>query len=359
MFSFIAVIVLFLIAWAGTAIGLQVVFGIIIPYLAIALFIVGFILKITNWSRSAVPFRIPTTGGQQKSLPWVKHSKFDSPATKWQVVVRMALEILTFRSLFRNTRMRLKEGSKISYQLEIFLWVGALAFHYAFLTVMIRHLRFFTEPVPFFVQLLANVDGFFRMEFLFPGWQFGLPGVYLSGMVLLLAVVYLFSRRIVVSQVKYISLASDYFPLFLIFGIAFTGILMRYVLRVDIAAAKELTMGLVTFRPTIPEGVGTVFYVHLFFVSILLAYFPFSKLMHLGGIFLSPTRNLTTDTRAKRHINPWNYPVPVHTYEEYEDEFRDKMVEAGLPVDRAPEEKPVEEEAPVEGESPAEEEGKE
>ncbi len=359
MFSFIAVIVLFLIAWAGTAIGLQVVFGVIIPYLAVFVFIVGFVLKITNWSRSAVPFRIPTTGGQQKSLPWVEHSKFDSPTTKWQVVVRMALEILTFRSLFRNTRMGLKEGSKLSYQLEIFLWVGALAFHYAFLTVAIRHMRFFTEPVPIFVQLLESVDGFFRMEFLFPGWQFGLPGVYLSGLVLLLAVVYLFSRRIFVAKVKYISLASDYFPLLLIFGIAFTGILMRYVIKIDVAAAKELTMGLVTFRPTIPDGVGTVFYIHLFFVSILLAYFPFSKLMHLGGIFLSPTRNLTTDTRAKRHINPWNYPVPVHTYEEYEDEFRDKMVEAGLPVDKAPEVKPVAEEASVEDEPPAEVEEKE
>jgi nitrate reductase gamma subunit len=359
MFSFIAVIVLFLIAWAGTAIGLQVVFGVIIPYLAVLVFIVGFILKITNWSRSAVPFRIPTTGGQQKSLSWVEHSKFDSPTAKWQVFVRMALEVLTFRSLFRNTRMRLKEGTKLSYQLEIFLWVGALAFHYAFLTVLIRHMRFFTEPVPFFVQLLENVDSFFRMEFLFPQWQFGLPGVYLSGLVLLLAVVYLFSRRIFIAQVKYISLASDYFPLLLILGIAFTGILMRYVIKIDVAAAKELTMGLVTFRPTIPDGVGTVFYIHLFFVSILLAYFPFSKLMHLGGIFLSPTRNLTTDTRARRHINPWNYPVPVHTYEEYEDEFRDKMVEAGLPVDKAPEEKPVEDQAPVEGEPPAEEEEKE
>ena len=359
MFSFIAVIVLFLIAWAGTAIGLQVVFGVIIPYLAVLVFIVGFILKITNWSRSAVPFRIPTTGGQQKSLPWIKQSKFDSPVTKWQVFVRLALEILTFRSLFRNTRMRLREDSRVSYQLEIFLWVGALAFHYAFLTVLFRHLRFFTEPVPLLVQLVEGVDSFFRLEFLFPQFHFGLPGVYLSGLVLLLAVVYLFSRRIFVSQVKYISLASDYFPLFLIFGIAFTGILMRYVIKIDVTAAKELAMGLVTFRPTIPDGVGTVFYIHLFFVSILLAYFPFSKLMHLGGIFLSPTRNLTTDTRAKRHINPWNYPVPVHTYEEYEDEFRDKMVEAGLPVDKAPEEKPVEEEAPVEGESPAEEEEKE
>ena len=359
MFSLVAVIVLFLIAWAGTALGLQVLFGIIIPYIAVILFIVGFIYRVMNWSRAAVPFRIPTTGGQHKSLPWFKHARFDSPTTRWQVVVRMALEILTFRSLFRNTRMKLKEGGRLSYQLEVFLWVGALAFHYAFLTVLIRHLRFFTEPVPFFVQLVENIDSFFRFEFLFPVFQFGLPGVFLSGIVLLLAVAYLFSRRILISQIRYISLASDYFPLILIFGIALTGILMRYVTKIDVTTAKELTMGLVTFRWTIPEGVGTVFYIHLFFVSVLLAYFPFSKLMHLGGIFLSPTRNLTTDTRARRHVNPWNYPVPVHTYEEYEDEFREKMVEAGLPVEKMPAPKPVEEEAPAEDQTPAEDDKKE
>jgi nitrate reductase gamma subunit len=359
MFSLVAVIVLFLIAWAGTALGLQVLFGIIIPYIAVILFIVGFIYRVMSWSRSAVPFRIPTTGGQHKSLPWFKHSQFDSPATRWQVVVRMALEILTFRSLFRNTRMKLREGGRVSYQLEIFLWAGALAFHYAFLAVVIRHLRFFMEPVPFFVQLVENIDSFFRIELLYPVFQFGLPGVFVSGIVLLLAVVYLFSRRILIPQIRYISLASDYFPLILIFGIALTGILMRYVTKIDVTAAKALTMGLVTFRWTIPEGVGTVFYIHLFFVSVLLAYFPFSKLMHLGGIFLSPTRNLTTDTRARRHVNPWNYPVPVHTYEEYEDEFREKMVEVGLPVEKMPEPKPEEEEAPAEDQTPAEDDKKE
>jgi len=356
MFSLIAVIVLFFIAWLGAAIGLEVVFGVVIPYLAILIFTVGFAYKVMSWSRSAVPFAIPTTGGQQKTLPWIKQSKLDCPANTWEVVARMALEILTFRSLFRNTRMQLTEGSRLSYQLEIFLWIGALAFHYAFLTVLIRHLRFFIQPVPFFVQLVENVDSFFRFEILYPIFQFGLPGVYLSGLVLLAAVTYLALRRIIISKVRYISLASDFFPLFLIFGIALTGILMRYVIKIDVTAAKELTMGLVTFRPTIPEGVGTVFYVHIFFVSVLLAYFPFSKLMHLGGIFLSPTRNQTTNTRARRHINPWNYPVPVHTYEEYEDEFRDKMVEAGLPVDKMPETQPVEESAEetVEAEKAAE-----
>ena len=333
--SLLAVMVLFLLAYVGVAaLGLQVLFGIVVPYLAILTFIVGFIYRVVGWSRSAVPFAIPTTGGQHKSLPWIKHSRLDCPATKGQVFLRMALEILTFRSLFRNTRMRLAEGSKLSYKLEIFLWVGALAFHYAFLAVVIRHLRFFTEPVPLIVQFVENVDSFFRFEMLYSFFQLALPGVYLSGLVLALAVGYLFLRRIFVPSARFISLASDYFPLFLIFGIALSGILMRYVTKIEVAAAKELTMGLVTFHPTIPQGVGAIFYVHVFLVSVLLAYFPFSKLMHLGGVFLSPTRNLKTDTRAARHINPWNYPVKVHTYEEYEEEFRDKMIEAGLPVEK-------------------------
>jgi nitrate reductase gamma subunit len=222
--------------------------------------------------------------------------------------------------------MKSKSDGRITYQWEIFLWIGALAFHYAFATVLVRHLRFFMEPVPAPIKLLEAVDAFF---------QFGLPVVYLSGVVLLVAVAYLALRRIFIPMVRYISLANDFFPLFLIFGIAFTGILMRYFSKVDILSIKALTMGLVSFHfpdTAVLKGIGGLFYGHLFFVSVLLAYFPFSKLMHLGGIFLSPTRNLPNDTRMHRHVNPWNYPVHVHTYEEYEDDFREKMVEAGLPV---------------------------
>lgn len=346
VYSLIAVLVLSLIAYAGVeAAGLHVLFGVILPYLAVVVFIAGFAVKVMGWARSAVPFRIPTTCGQQKSLPWIKQARIDNPTTTWGVWVRMFLEIVAFRSLFRNTRTRIREDGRIAYNLEIFLWLGALAFHYAFLTVVVRHMRFFLEPVPFVLQVLENLDAFI---------QIGLPVIYLSGFVLLGAVVFLFLRRLFVGQVRYISLASDFFPLFLIGGIAVTGIMMRYFTKVDIVGIKELTMGLVTFHPTVPEGISGLFFVHLFFVSVLLVYFPFSKLMHAGGIFMSPTRNLTTDTRARRHINPWNYPVKVHTYEEYEDEFRDKMIEAGLPVDKMPE--PAEESDETQAAAPEEKE---
>jgi nitrate reductase gamma subunit len=340
MVSLIAVIVLFLIAYVGTQLGsgLQMVFGIILPYVAVALFVFGFVRRVLSWSRSAVPFRITTTCGQQPSIPGFKQAQIDNPSTTFGVIVRMFLEIVCFRSLFRNTKMKLQGGTKMTHQLELFLWVGALAFHYAFLTVVVRHLRFFAEPVPFFVTMVEQVDSFFRMEVLYDAVQAGLPGVFLSGIVLLAAVIYLFLRRVFIPQVRYISLANDFFPLFLIIAIALSGIFMRYVTKVDIVAIKELTMGLVTFRPTIPEGISSLFYAHMFMVSVLLAYFPFSKLMHMGGVFLSPTRNMTGNTRQVRHVNPWNHPVKVHTYEEYEDDFREKMIEAGLPVVKMPEE---------------------
>lgn len=326
MFSLIVVIVLILLAYVGVeAAGLQVLFGIIIPYIAVLTFIVGFIYRIMDWARSPVPFRIPSTCGQQKSLPWIKQNKIDNPFTAGGVIVRMFFEILFFRSLFRNTTCRLNEGAKITYVWEKWLWLGALAFHYSFLTVLIRHLRFFLEPVPVCLQWLENIDSFF---------QVGLPGLFLSGAVLLAAVTFLFLRRIYLPQVRYISLASDFFPLFLIISIAITGILMRYFTKVDVVGVKELAMGLATLHPNIPEGIGVLFYIHLFLVSILFIYFPFSKLMHMGGVFLSPTRNLPNNTRAERHINPWNPSVKIHTYKEYEDDFREKMIEAGLPVEK-------------------------
>jgi len=109
---------------------------------------------------------------------------------------------------------------------------------------------------------------------------------------------------------------------------------MRHFYKVDLAKVKNLILSLILFRPEIPQGIGLIFYVHLFLVCGLLVYFPMSKLMHMGGVFLSPTRNLANNSRRRRHINPWNYPVKVHTYEEYENEFREKMKAAGIPVEK-------------------------
>jgi nitrate reductase gamma subunit len=324
--SLLAVAGLGLIAYIGVgAAHLNYLFGVLIPYAAFAIFIIGIIYRVLQWAARPVPFRIPTTAGQQKSLPWIKQNKIDNPSSTLGVIVRMAFEVLLFRSLFRNTRTELTGGPKLSYASAKWLWMAGLAFHWTFLIILLRHLRFFTDPILPFVKLLESLDSFF---------QVGAPLLYLTDVIFLLAVTYLFLRRVFIPQMRYISLPADYFPLFLIFGIGATGVLMRYFFKVNVVGIKELTMGLVTFSPKIPEGIGVMFYIHLFLVSTLFACFPFSKLTHMAGVFLSPTRNLANNNRAKQHVNPWNYPVKVHTYEEYEDEFRKLMKDAKLPLEK-------------------------
>jgi nitrate reductase gamma subunit len=326
IFSFFTVITLVVIVFIGVkAASLRYLFGIIIPYAAFLTFIVGVIYRVLQWGRVPVPFRIPTTGGQEKSLPWIKSNPIDNPSNSLGVIIRMAFEVLLFRSLFRNTKVELREGPKIAYGSSKWLWLGGLVFHWTFLIILTRHLRLFLEPIPGVIKILESLDGFF---------QVGAPVLYLTDLAFLGAVTFLFLRRVIVPQLRYISLAADYFPLFLIGAIGFSGVLMRYFYKTDVVGIKELTMGLITFSPVIPTTISTIFYIHLFLVSALFAYFPLSKLMHMAGVFLSPTRNLANNNRAVMHVNPWNYPVKVHTYEEYEDDFREKMKAAGLPVEK-------------------------
>jgi len=322
-YSFFIIVLLFLIALLGVQNPL--IFGVIIPYIAITIFILGIIYRVVKWARSPVPFKCPTTAGQQKSLTWIKANNLENPYNTWGVLGRMLLEILLFRSLFRNSKVELKDGSRILYGSEKFLWLGAMAFHWCFLIILLRHFRFFTEPVIVFVHWLQSIDGLFEIA---------VPTLFISNILIVFALIYLFSRRIFNPQVRYISLVSDYLALFLLISVGLSGIWMKHLDKVDIVKVKELAMGLAAFNPSVPDGIGSIFYIHLFFVSVLIMYFPFSKLMHMAGVFFSPTRNMANTNRVKRHINPWNPEVKVHTYEEYEDEFRDIMKSVGLPLDK-------------------------
>lgn len=327
LFSLLAVIAIGSIAWLGTVVGFQYLFGVILPLAAVLVFIAGFIWRIVNWAKSPVPFAIPTTGGQQKSLGWIKPNRLDCPFTTAGTIGRMLLEVLLFRSLFRNTKLSFHYGTRAVYFSAKWLWLFALMFHYSFLVIFIRHFRFFLEPVPGCIQFLEMLDGMM---------QIGVPRMFMTDAIVVGALVFLLCRRLFSTKLRYISLSNDYFPLFLLLGLVGSGIWMRYFDKVDINAVKTFAMGLVTLNPTSPEGIGAIFFIHLAFLSTLLIYFPFSKLMHMGGVFLSPTRNLPCNTRAVRHINPWNPPKKYHTYAEYEDDFRELMDEAGLPLEKKP-----------------------
>lgn len=327
LIALLAVVVLLLAVWVGVGMaGQAAFFGIVLPYAALAVFLIGMVYRVLLWAGAPVPFHIPTVCGQQRSHPWLRRDPLGSPSGTLETVGRMAGEILLFRSLFRNTRVGLTPAERVTYRSDKLLWLGALAFHWSFLLIFLRHLRFFLEPTPGIVHFLEAADGFFQLT---------VPTFLLSNAAIVLALLYLLGRRLLNAQVRYISLPSDYLALFLLLGVVASGITMRYLTKVDLVHVKELSLGLATFRPVLPDGIGLPFFFHIALVSLLFLYFPFSKLVHMGGVFLSPTRNLANDSRRRRHVNPWNPDVEVHTYAQWEEEFRDKLAASGIPLDRS------------------------
>ena len=184
----IAVLVLVVVALVAAKVpGGQALVGIILPYLAFAVFLGGIVYRVVHWASSPVPFRIPTTCGQANSLPWIKQNKLDCPSTKAGVIGRMLLEVFLFRSLFRNTKAEMHEGPKLVYGSSKFLWLFAILFHYCFLVIVLRHMRLFMDPIPAFVAALEFGDGFM---------QIGTPVFYQTAAIFLGALAFLFLRRL-------------------------------------------------------------------------------------------------------------------------------------------------------------------
>ncbi len=303
----------------------------ILPYFALLLFAVGSVYRVVHWASSPVPFRIPTTCGQQKSLPWIKPSAIDNPSTRSGAIARMAIELFLFRSLFRNTKAEHAGGgndgeSKLVFTPVVGLWFFALLFHGCLFVILVRHLRFFTDPIPSAVTLLTALDGWFSIA---------TPSFYFTGGLFLASALYLWSRRALSPRVRYLSLVSDHFFILLLFAVGLTGVWLRHISKTDVVAVKEMAVGLASFAPRNPKDISALFYAHFFLVLVIFSLFPFSKLVHGIGLIFSPTRNMRANSRAFRHINPWNDPsIKPRSYEEYEDEFRDKMKAAGIPVEK-------------------------
>ena len=94
--SLLLVLLIGAVAWAGSAIGLAGLFGVALPYVAVVVFIGGMVWRMVYWAKSPVPFCIPTTGGQEQSLDFIKQNKIDCPSTTWGVVKRMFLKSFFF-----------------------------------------------------------------------------------------------------------------------------------------------------------------------------------------------------------------------------------------------------------------------
>jgi nitrate reductase gamma subunit len=227
----------------------------ILIYLATLFLVVGVIYRIRVYTVTPAPLKIPTT---------------PAPTSKGGVVLRMTREVVFFESLFKA---------------NLWTWAMGWLFHASMALVVLRHLRYFTEPV---WGWIAFIQPF---------------GIY-AGITMLLGLGGLWIRRLFVERIRYISTPSDHLMLLLLIGIASSGLLMQFFMHTDVISVKNYFQGLMHFSIQ-PLPADSILIFHLLSVAVLMAIFPISKLLHAPGIFFSPTRNQTDNPREHRHLSAW------------------------------------------------------
>jgi nitrate reductase gamma subunit len=224
-------------------------------YAAFAVFVIGLTLKIRAYARTPAPLKIATT---------------PAPITQAGVRWRLAREVVFFESLFKSSK---------------WTWLFGWAFHVTLLLVVLRHFRYFQEPVWLPIVLIQPF------------------GTY-AGFIMVASLGGLLARRWLVDRVRYISTPSDHLMLVLLIIIGMSGLAMRFVSHTDIVAVKAFALGLMRFDwQALPADFALL--VHLALVAVLLLIFPISKLLHAPGLFFSPTRNQTDNPREVRHVSSW------------------------------------------------------
>jgi len=230
-------------------------------YAAAAILVGGVAYKCWVYARTPQPLKIP--------IPL-------APTTRGGVVLRMLVEVTLFRSLFRSNK---------------WIWLFGWIFHVALLAVLLRHLRYFTEPIWAWVALIQPF------------------GLY-AGFAMLAGLAGLWARRFLVDRVRYISSPSDHLMLALLAAIAASGLAMKYVAHTDVVALKAFFLGLMAFDWQ-PLPADPALLVHLALVAALMIVFPVSKLLHAPGVFFSPSLNQVDDARERRHAAGWSAQI-VH-----------------------------------------------
>ena len=228
-------------------------------YVATVILVVGVAYKISVYARTPAPLKIPTT---------------PAPVTRTGVAWRMLREVTVFESLFKSNK---------------WIWLFGWMFHFALLLVLLRHLRYFTQPVWFWVDLIQPFGKYAAFAMLA-----GLGGLW--------------ARRVLVDRVRYISSLSDHLMLALLVAIAATGLGMKFVAHTDIVALKAFFLGLMAFDLQ-PLPADPLLLIHLGLVATLMIIFPVSKLLHAPGVFFSPTRNQIDNAREHRHVAGWTAKI--------------------------------------------------
>ena len=133
------------------------------------------------------------------------------------------------------------------------LWFGEYLFHSTFLLVVLRHLRYFLDPVPLWV------------------WDLQLSGL-IAGYVLPFSLMYILAVRFFSEREKYSS-PANVLLLALIIAISSIGVLMHAFFKPNLVDVKYFALGLLSLAPA-PLPTGVLFPLHLALVLVLVALVP-------------------------------------------------------------------------------------
>lgn len=267
---------------------------VLLPYISIFVFIIGISYRILRWFIVPVPFQMPTT---------------PAPTRIAGVAARVSLDVFIFRSLLKGAKK---------------LWGGGLLFHVSLWSILLYKLLLYV--IPLFTAFTKNVID------LSPYLQTPLISTIISyfGIFFLASLIFLLFRRLILPNISYVTRISDYLILLLLIGIGFTGVYMRAYEQINAEEVMAYIIGIGSFNPILPPA-NLIFILHFTLVQMLFIYLPFSKIMHMIGIILSPTRNQRNIARAKRHVNPWNDKVivEIRSWEDYYNEYKKELEELG------------------------------
>jgi nitrate reductase gamma subunit len=202
--------------------------GQILPYIAIAVFLVGVSWRLVTWLRVPVPFEltVPAAGSKQnRTLTLIRENFF-------------------FDGLRRGEKK---------------LWLWAWLLHISLIFIIIGHIAGIYYTAEQFTLVGLSAEASSRLSA-------GLGTFF--GIVLFASLIALLYRRTAIPEVKRLSDPTDFFVLGLLLAIVITGM--------------HILGGLFTLQP-VPIPKDWIFVSHFTLVNILLIYFPFSKLIHMIG----------------------------------------------------------------------------
>ncbi|GFN23241.1 nitrate reductase [Thermanaeromonas sp. C210] len=201
--------------------------GIFLPYVALAVFVAGFIYRVVCWSRAP------------RHLPW---ELFPYPRTAGERVGEMVMEVVSLRSLKLHNKN---------------IWLPSLLMHWG-------------------IYLVAG-----WLFLVLVGCPVGLLG-YLGGLAAAGGSLWMFAKRLC-RGLKILSTPVEYLNLLLVFLISAGGIISGFF--GEGPAVREYAVGLLSLAPRLPSRPSLLW--EIFFLEIFLLYLPFGRMIHFAAKYFT------------------------------------------------------------------------